>query len=383
MSAAEKSFTFLQDNLPNWLHDIAALEEKVTAMQDDNARVPVSVSPFAKHESESIESLRPGKLSAIGEEAISQAAQTDPVANRKRKALSAMSGRASGPATYRPRTMVVVSYDGDMQKSFEALVRALATGRNLLRKAKMEARVNEMAAAASSEEDSTEDEEDEEQTSYRPRISSMRTRTAARRNGGSKAPSELFDTTDRILEQAQNRVETAAHLTLREGDCRNELKVVRRDFEDVLDIAKTQVTKSSEMRQLELVEPQSPDTPDTSVSSFTPSSKPYFPHVSTPHPEPEPEPTIATAPIPTISEKMAPKTVDIEVDQGEESDQDFVMPPVRFTSRSPPPAMATISLPLPTAPKTTDIEVDDDDGSDEEDFIMPPVRLMSRYSARV
>jgi hypothetical protein len=375
MSAAEKAFTFLQDNLPNWLHDVAALEEKVTAMQDDNARVPVSVSPFAKHESESIESLRPGKLSAIGEEAISQAAQTDPVANRKRKALSAMSGRASGPATYRPRTMVVVSYDGDMQKSFEALVRALATGRNLLRKAKMEARVNEMAAAASSEEDSTEDEEDEEQTSHRPRISSMRTRTAARRNGGSKAPSELFDTTDRILEQAQNRVETAAHLTLREGDCRNELKVVRRDFEDVLDIAKTQVTKSSETRQLELVEPQSPDTPDTSVSSFTPSSKPYFPHVSTPHPEPEP--TIATAPIPTISEKMAPKTVDIEVDQ------DFVMPPVRFTSRSPPPAMAAISLPLPTAPKTTDIEVDDDDGSDEEDFIMPPVRLMSRYSARV
>ena len=378
MSAAEKSFAFLQDNLPNWLHDVAALEEKVTAMQDDNARVPVSVSPFAKHESESIESLRPGKLSAIGEEAISQAAQTDPVANRKRKAPSAMSGRASGPATYRPRTMVVVSYDGDMQKSFESLVRALATGRNLLRKAKMEARVKEMAAATSSEEeDNTEDDDEEEMPSYRPRISSMRTRAAARRNGGSEAPSELFDTTDRMLEQAQNRIETAAHLTLREGDCRKELKVVRRDLEDVLDIAKTQVTKSSETRQLEAVEPQAPDTPDTSVSSFTPSSKPYFPHMSTSHPKSEP-----IAPVLAMSEKMAPKLMDIEVDEGEESDEEFVMPAVRFTSRSSPPAVAIVPLPLPTVPKSTDLEIDDDDESDDDDFVMPPVRLMSRYSAR-
>jgi hypothetical protein len=59
------------------------------------------------------------------------------------------------------------------------------------------------------------------------------------------------------------------------------------------------------------------------------------------------------------------------------------MPPVRLTSRSSPPAVSTVPLPLPTAQKPVDIEVDDDDEHDEEDFVMPPVRLMSRFGTRV
>ncbi|KAF2031564.1 hypothetical protein EK21DRAFT_110934 [Setomelanomma holmii] len=345
MSEIEKSFTFLRDNIPQWLQDMGVMEAKVAAMQDEIARVPISVSPFAKRPTESIESIRPGRMCVIAEEAApSQGAQTDPVGNRKRKTLSVMSGRASGPSRYRARTMVVVSYDGDMQKSFELMVRAIGTGRNLLRKAKMEAKMNELAALAGSSEDEDEAGEDEDdailaKVTYRPRMSSMRMRTAAQRRGHagvgdrSNAPVALFDTTDKMMEHAQGLCEKAAHLTLRDGDCRKELGHIRKSFEDVLESAKTEAAKCRVAKSPEPQEAPSQDTSDTSVSSAEPSYKRHFPQ--------------------------------------------FVVPP--STSLTPPKDSVPSDPPATMAPLTTmEIEVDDDEDDDEPEFVMPPVRLTSR-----
>ena len=134
MSDIEKSFTYLQDNIPQWLQDVATVEEKVTAMQEDNINVPISQSPFGKRRSDSIDSIR---LDAIVEDtAPSNGTNTALAGSRKRKSLSVSSGRQSSSSRHR-KTMVVVSYDGDTQKSFELLVRAIGTGRNMLRKAKI------------------------------------------------------------------------------------------------------------------------------------------------------------------------------------------------------------------------------------------------------
>lgn len=348
MPEIEKSFVYLQDNIPQWLQDITRVEEKVAAMQHDLLSISTSASPFAKRRTESMESLRPDRLDAIAEHAApapSHGAQTDPVGNRKRKTLSVLSGHASGPARFR-RTMVITSYDGDMQKSLELLVRAIGTGRNLLRKAKMEAKMNELAALAESSEDDDEADEDEDdaimaKVSYRPRMSSMRARAAARRSGagGGTAPVTLFDTTDKTLEHSQSLCEKAAHLTLRDGDCRKELEGIRKSLDDVFQTATTEAAKCAASRSLAPPELTSHDTSDTSVSSVEqPSYKRHFPQISTPSPE----------------------------------------SPLESKSNFP----AVVATAVPTSTKNMVIEVDDDDEEDEEDFVMPAVRLTSRYRAR-
>jgi hypothetical protein len=337
MSDIDKSFKFLHENIPQWLHDVASMEATLVSMQDEIARIPMTMVPFTTPEAESVTSppARKPELDGTPGEALPS--------NRKRKPLSVLSGRASGPTRYRPRTMVVLTYDGELQKSFELLVRAIGSGRNLLRKAKMEAKMHELAALAGSSEDEGEADEEEEEAilakiSYRPRISSMRTRAAARRSGGANAPVELLDATDKTLEQAQASVETSAHLTLRDGDCRQELQAVRQQFEQVLETAKTEVSKGNARMSLEPPPPplQPHDVPPTPVSSSGPSYKRHFPHVTTPQQaEPGPPLQFILAAAPALS---TPKIMDIEVDDDDDDDDDsdeenFVMPPVRLTSR--------------------------------------------------
>lgn len=353
MSDVTKAFTFLQDTIPQWLQDVLNLEERVTNMQEEISRVSVSTSPFVKGRTGSMESIRPEKLEAVAEEvAPASPAPINPLGSRKRKSPSVISGRGSGPVKYRPKTMVVVSYDGDMQKSFELLVRGLATGRNMLRKAKMEAKMAELAAIAGSSEDEEEDDDGEEEhiiskISYRPQMASMRMRAAARlgaarggRGGGPAPPAELFETTDKTLEQAQELCEKSAHLTLRDGDCRTELKLVRMHLENILTTAKSEVVKCAASQVQSIQAPQDQDTSDTSVSSMEPSYKRHFPSISALRPvsesdaKLEPVITQSTVRAPGADPGMAPKTMDIEVDDDDgDEDMDFVMPPVRFTSR--------------------------------------------------
>jgi hypothetical protein len=340
MSDIVKSFTFLQASIPQWLDDITAVEEKVTAMQADVVKTPMAMSPFSQDPPDAGSSIRRARMNAIAEEAatsISHGAQTDPVASRKRKSLSVLSGRASGPLRYR-RTMVVLTYDGNTQKSLELLVRAIGTGRNLLRKAKMEAKLNELGALAGSSEDEDEAEDDDEaiasKISYRPRMSSMRARAAAARRGGAGAPIALFDSTDKTLEHAQSLCEKAAHILLRDGDCRKEMGSVRKSLADVLETAKTEVTKCDSAQPPELQEDYSHETSDTSLSSVEPSYQKHFPQLS--------------------------------------------MPPTLCTPKNMLPCMPTTTS---AAPLFMDIEVDDDDDEDEPEFVMP-VRFTSRFAAR-
>jgi hypothetical protein len=343
MSDIEKSFTFLEDNIPQWLQDIATIQERVTAMQAENTKVPISQSPFGKR-TDSTASIRPA-LDAIAEDATpSNATPTDAVGSRKRKSLSVSSGHVSGAARHRPRTMVVVNYDGDMQKSFELLVRAIGTGRNMLRKAKMEARMNEMAtqAESSAEEDDVDDEDEDVDLSkikYRARMSSLRARSAARRSGrlgvssGVETPAELFDTSDKTLEQAQELCEKSAHLTLRDGDCRKELEGVQKKFETMLETAKAEVEKCNARKAQHPPELQAHETSDTSMSSLEPEMlhRKDTPQSALPSAQLDSQPknTLATE---SVIAPQPLKIVDIEVDD-EDSDDDFVLPPVRLTSR--------------------------------------------------
>jgi hypothetical protein len=341
MSEIDKSFTFLHDNIPQWLQDITRLEEMVAAMHQEMAKVPVAMPPLAKHTTGSVESIQHERVGAVaGAGGPSQATQTDPLVTRKRKTPSMQSNRASLPSRYRPRALVVVNYDGDMQKSFELMVRAIGTGRNMLRKAKMEAKMNELAALAGPSDDEDEADDDQEEAmnakiTYRPRISSMRTRAAARRDVSQSAtmPVALFDTTDKTLEHAQSLCEKAAHAILRDGDCRTELGGMRKSLVDVLETAKTQVTRCSAARPPPPTDLPSLTTSDSSLSSTEPTYKKHFPQLSRPLPEPQSKNTLPSIPV-NVPPHTTPKIMDIEVDDDDDEDEpEFVMPPLRLTSR--------------------------------------------------
>ncbi|KAF9739558.1 hypothetical protein PMIN06_006945 [Paraphaeosphaeria minitans] len=329
MGDIEKSFTFLHDNIPRWLDNVADIEEKILVMQSDLSKMPFPrFVPFKKR-SGSVESIR--NLNAIREEPAAGAHQSESTA-RKRKEPSLLSGNQSGPSKLRSRTMIVVNYDGQIQTCIEQLVRAIGTGRNMLRKAKMAAKLDAMAAMAGSSSDDDDDDDDDESNvvmakiGYRHRgLSSMRARGMMRVTEDTSSTSvERFDTADKALEEAQALCERAAHRLLREGDCRKELGGVRRYFGEVAELAKTEVAQydaqklvADEKEQQQVVR-QGPEPEKQSLIPVPNVKKALVPPIITP----------------LISTNNTSKIIDIEIDDEEDSDDgSFVMPPVRLTSR--------------------------------------------------
>ncbi|ORY09651.1 hypothetical protein BCR34DRAFT_602654 [Clohesyomyces aquaticus] len=314
MSDIERSFTYLYENISSWCASVTEIQEKVTVMQNEIAKMPASGSQKLRRKTGSVESIR--DLDAIMEQqpSSSAAAQSSPAVTRKRKTPSLLSGHYSGPSKFRSRRMIIVYYDGQIQKSFETLVRNIGTGRNMLRKGKMAAKMEALAELAGSE-NSDDDDEDPiaSKIAYRRRagLPSQRARALMRGMGaanGIATPTELFETTDKALELAQGLVEKAAHQSLRDGDCRKELEGVRKHFEAVLETATQEVAKYKARKESEAVETPAPAQPKTKPAG----------------------PSIHHLPSVPITTRAA---IDIEVDDDDEEETDFVMPPVRFTSR--------------------------------------------------
>ncbi|KAJ4301432.1 hypothetical protein N0V90_003524 [Kalmusia sp. IMI 367209] len=327
MTDIEKSFTYLHDNIPQWLKNVSEIESKIIAMQSELAKVPVSRSLPMKRRTGSIESIR--DLDAIREEPESSggAHQSEPT-TRKRKTPSALSGQQSGFMKMRSRTMIVVNYDGQIQCAFEQLVRAIGTGRNMLRKGKMAAKMDAMATLANSSDEEDGNDVIMSRIGYRHRagLSSMRSPAAMLRmtENNTSTPVERFDTADKALEQAQALCERAAHQSLREGDCRKELDGVRGHFEEVQAVAKSEVARYA-AQKLVAMEKERQEAADL-------GSKPGK-RTTIPVPDLEKEITPTTI-SPAIGTYSTSRVVDIEIDDDEDADEmNFVMPPIRLTSR--------------------------------------------------
>ena len=332
MNDIEKSFSFLHENLPQWCQDVADIEKKIIAMQSELSRIPVSRSLPFKKRTGSMESIR--DLGAIREEVSppsGEAHQSEPII-RKRKEPSLLSGEPSGPTKLRSRTMIVVNYDGQIQSSFEHLVRVIGTGRNLLRKGKMAAKLNAMAALAGS---SDEDDDDDDSNAIMSKIGyrhrsgppSMRARGMVPTAGSAGTPVERFDTADKALEEAQALCERAAHQSLREGDCRKELAGVQKHFTEVMEIAKGEVERDAAQKLVAKAKEEQDAT------SQQPKPDKCIP-ISLPDIEKKLIPAIIPRAISPYNSNS--KTIDIEIDDDEDDADDlhFVMPPIRLTSRA-------------------------------------------------
>lgn len=285
-------------------------------MRNEIAKVPVAKAPAMRRKTGSIESIRDLDM-ILDEKSTSSPVQASPIALRKRKPTSVLSGHGSGPLKYRSRTMIIVHYDGQIQKSFEIMVRNIGTGRNMLRKGKMAAKMEAFAELAGSDDSGDSDEDTAPKMGYRPRpgFTAMRSRPGMQSGRGANNSSELFDSTDKALESAQGLCEKGAHQSLRDGDCRKELELVRKHFESVLEAASKEVAKYGARPEESSTLPSQLDP-----STRTPSriqAKPLLPDV-------RPDVAVATT---------TAKAVAIEVDEDSDDNDDFVMPPIRLTSR--------------------------------------------------
>jgi hypothetical protein len=124
--------------------------------------------------------------------------------------------------------MVVIYYDGEIQKRFENIVRAIGSRRNALRKGRTSAQVYELSRNGSS---SSEGSSGDDSGTYVPKVAYRSART--RQSPGSGAQREelaIFDKLDGFLEKAQAQCERAAYQVLRDADSGMEIQAAKERF---------------------------------------------------------------------------------------------------------------------------------------------------------
>lgn len=169
-------------------------------------------------------------------------------ARKKPKSPSMMSNEEATP-TYRTRTMIIVYYDSYVQGFFDELVRFISSSRNLMRKAKMAARVAQIKKLAEVEvpQDGTDGEDDLPSLRY---MSSRRLGPMSISRPGARNQPDVYDNLDKGLEFVQSMCEHGAHQFLRDGDCNDEISKAQKRLAEVLAMA------AKEMDRVQREEPE-------------------------------------------------------------------------------------------------------------------------------
>lgn len=233
---------------------------------------------------------------------------------RPRKTESMLSGEGAVPV-YKSRTMIIVYYDSFVLSFFEELVKFVSASRNLMRKAKMAAKVAQIKRLAELEmpEDDEDDDEDDDgelrpgdaliaadpkpaMTKYSGidtadlmlRYSSTRGMDGALRSSGagllsmgrgaqrsgfpgassltassgmfSAGGGDVYDQLDKGLEFVQSMCEHAAHQFLRDGDCAEEIEKIQKRLQQVRDGAEKEMERSLREDPPVETEPEPPKT---------------------------------------------------------------------------------------------------------------------------
>ncbi|KAK4202862.1 hypothetical protein QBC40DRAFT_37890 [Triangularia verruculosa] len=206
---------------------------------------------------------------------------------RKRQRTDSVMSGDGGPPKYRTRSMIIVYYDSYVQIFFEELVKFVSASRNMMRKAKMAAKVAQIKRLA--ELDMPDDDEDDEKkegdltaasgdgtieaapaspngnAEEVPALQYVSTRRlmgggpsammaaraamgrsygrAGARNSvtlgpdGKSLQGDVYDELDKGLEFVQSMCEHAAHQFLRDGDCGEEVSKIQRRLRETKELA--------------------------------------------------------------------------------------------------------------------------------------------------
>ncbi|KFA63080.1 hypothetical protein S40285_08435 [Stachybotrys chlorohalonatus IBT 40285] len=175
-------------------------------------------------------------------------------AKKKRRSASAVSAEGANQA-YRTRSMIIVYYDSKVQDFFDSLVRFVSSSRNLMRKAKMAAKVAHIKRLAEME--LPDDDPNGDGLDALPSLRYM----SSRRMGGplrslggppgaKDQPPDVYDKLDKTLDAVQMTCEHGAHQFLRDADCNEELRKIQARMAEAYQMAK------EEMERVERDEPE-------------------------------------------------------------------------------------------------------------------------------
>jgi hypothetical protein len=211
---------------------------------------------------------------------------------RKRQRTDSVISAEGATPKYRTRSMIIVYYDSYVQIFFEELVKFVSAGRNMMRKAKMAARVAKIKLAAEMMDD--DDAQDNATPTLglvaaqaadgpievapapqeaAPTLQYVSTRRMAggpravrgmyaragaprgsyRSGAGSLGPDgkpDVYDELDKGLEYVQSMCEHAAHQFLRDGDCGEEVSNIKRRMIETKELA------DKEMERVKKEEPE-------------------------------------------------------------------------------------------------------------------------------
>lgn len=188
---------------------------------------------------------------------------------RKRHRSQSIVSVEGNPAAYRSRSMIIVYYDSYVESFFEELVKFVSASRNLMRKAKMAAKVAQIKKLAELDnQDDDDDDDDDPDAPPRP-LPSLRYLSSARSSALSPAfarrgakgmggeASDFYDKLDKGLEYVQSMCERAAHQFLRDGDCNEEIGNISRRLGETKELA------DKEMERIKVEEPElASETPE-------------------------------------------------------------------------------------------------------------------------
>lgn len=240
---------------------------------------------------------------------------------RKRQRTDSVISAEGGPPKYRTRSMIIVYYDSYVQIFFEELVKFVSASRNMMRKAKMAAKVAQIKRLAELDmpDDDDEDEKkdgagngltpaagdgvivaapaspnaDAEAIPALQYVSTRRLmgggpsammaarasmgrgygRASARGNitlgpDGKPLQSDVYDELDKGLEFVQSTCEHAAHQFLRDGDCGEEVIKIQRRLRETKELA----DKEMDRVKKESPAPLQKDAEETRGRSYRPQS---------------------------------------------------------------------------------------------------------------
>ncbi|KAG5982800.1 hypothetical protein E4U55_001338 [Claviceps digitariae] len=191
-------------------------------------------------------------------------------AKKKRRPNSVMSAEGATP-TCRTRSMIIVYYDSYVQSFFDDLVRFVSSSRNLMRKAKMAAKVAhikrmaELEIANEAKRSSAERFAVDALPSLRYAstcrigpagpagpaspvgpvgpIPHDQTSTEPRQPGDADEPMDVYDSLDKSLEFVQSTCEHSAHQFLRDADCHDEIRKIQARLVEVLQESKDEIER--------------------------------------------------------------------------------------------------------------------------------------------
>ncbi|OAA68979.1 hypothetical protein ISF_03354 [Cordyceps fumosorosea ARSEF 2679] len=247
------SLRTLVAQVPSWQNRLDELVAEITTRQDelskierDNAHDPTAPTR-PEPDSKALADTPTSALQAPDNMNI------DPTPSAGIRQQTAHSIGGNGPPT-KKKKLGPVYFDGNMQKFFEELVQFLAVSRNMMRKAKMAARVaqiKKMAEVQVNDEfgDGVSDQPTLRYVSAR-RLDSL---------GPAREP-DVFDALDKNLETLQTTSELAAFQFLREASYSKHMETIKKILGDALD------TATAELARLTRDEPDMAREADTAVS---------------------------------------------------------------------------------------------------------------------